>query len=157
MTGIQHPHDAVAGATPGDLMTWSCRVHDTFEQLDNGEAAVASISVDAHGHITKARSNALGHTLESVDQEGFISTVEYDAAGNSVTTRDPNSTGYDAVFDELNRGVSTTDRVGSQTQTVYDKAGQAVTEIDAKGNNTGHHTVQLRRDQSPPHLYRSGG
>lgn len=136
ISGIQYPHDPLPGNTQGDLLTWSCQVHDTTEQLGNGETVVASINVDALGHTTKARSNALGHAMETIDQLGFASTVKYDSVGNSIETRDPNITGYDMVYDSLNRITSSTDQVGSQTQSTYDSLGQQVKAIDAKGKET---------------------
>lgn len=137
MSGILQPHDAVGAATPGELLTWSCQVHDTIETVDN-KTFLTSISVDALGHTSKARSNGLGHTLQSIDQEGSISTVQYDAGGNAIISRDPNNVGYDAVYDALNRSTSQTDTVGSVTQSIYDKAGQQVQAIDAKNKPTNY-------------------
>ena len=137
MSGILQPHDAVGGATAGELITWSCQVHDTVETIGS-DTFLTYISVDALGHTSKARSNGLGYTLQSVDQEGSISTVQYDAAGNAVVSRDPNNVGYDAVYDALNRSTSQTDTVGSVTQSVYDKAGQQVQAIDAKNKPTNY-------------------
>ncbi|MEP3480457.1 MAG: RHS repeat-associated core domain-containing protein [Fuerstiella sp.] len=136
--GILHPHDPLPGNTHGDLLTWSCQVHDTTEQLGNGETVLTSVNVDALGHTTKARSNALGHTIETVDQLGFANESKFDAAGNMLKTRDPNNTGYDMVCDAVGRITSRTDMVGSQTQFSFNKSGHKLQAIDAKGHTTNN-------------------
>ena len=135
MSGILHPHNAVAPNTPGTLLSWSCNVPDTTETI-NSKVYMTSLSVDALGNTTKSRSNALGHSVQTVDQGGNISTVQYDAGGNAIVSRDPNNVGQDCVYDALGRRTSCTDTVGSVTQTGYDKAGQQITATDAKNKVT---------------------
>jgi RHS repeat-associated protein len=110
----------------------------TFDAVvpDGGVALVEAVTVDALGHATSVRGDALARVRVSIDALGKRSVSAYDADGNVVRFRDANGVGHDCVYDQRNRKTTCVDTAGAATAWQYDADGEIIRQSDALGAAT---------------------
>ncbi len=82
MSGMIEPPSS---SSAGDLITWSCTLHDTTTSLAGFGTVLETRSIDALGNVRKSLTDAAGRTLRSIDALAKATVFTYDAAENQLS------------------------------------------------------------------------